>query len=244
MSAATNVLVIDAGNTSVKFTAFNGGKLLWVVADALDVLESDFVPDAVYFASVRSKDESIVEVEKVKEAFSNCAWLELSSESQACGVTNAYFEPVRLGVDRWLGVIAAHHLYKGDVVIVDAGTAIKVDLVSRDGKHLGGYIVPGLSMMEKALLSNTARIRYSASEVVAGEGLPNSTARAVTEGCHEMALGFLERIYRNYSDSQWVVTGGDGRTLLDLLKIPLDSQPNLVALGAKLVGDELMRGKE
>lgn len=244
MSVVTNVLVIDAGNTSVKFTAFEGDELLWVVMDEKEVLTSRFVPDAVYFASVRAKGESIVEVEKVKKAFPHCVWFELSSESQSCGVTNAYFEPERLGVDRWLGVIAAYHIYKSDVVVVDAGTAIKVDLVNKEGRHLGGYIVPGLSMMEKALLSNTARIRYSASEVVSSQGLPNSTARAVTEGCHEMVLGFLERIYSGNSNSQWVVTGGDACILRSSLGIPLDNQPSLVALGAKLVGDGLMRGEK
>jgi len=114
--------------------------------------------------------------------------------------------------------------------------------VDKSGKHLGGYIAPGLAMMEDSLLSKTARIRYDADEVVVGEGLPNSTARAVSEGCYEMALGFLERVYHRYPMFQWVVTGGDSQLLMSKLGVTIECQPHLVALGAKLVGDEVIRG--
>jgi type III pantothenate kinase len=242
VSVATKVLVVDAGNTSIKYTAFDGEQLLWVKKDECDVFDSAFVPDAVYFASVQSKEQSLVVANSMQAAYSNSDWVELVSEGRACGVVNAYLEPERLGVDRWLGVIAAHHLFQGDVLVVDAGTAIKVDFVNKEGNHLGGYIVPGLSMMEQALLSKTARIQYRSDEVVTEYGLPNSTARAVVEGCHEMALGFLERIHGAYPNYKWVVTGGDAQVLVDLLDLPLERQSNLVALGAKLVGDELLRG--
>jgi len=96
-------------------------------------------------------------------------------------------------------------------------------------------------MMEAALISNTARIRYKENEVGVGVGLPDSTARAVTEGCYEMVLGFLERIHLQYQEYKWVATGGDAQSLLDRLGIPVERQPDLVAIGAKLVGDKYMR---
>lgn len=242
MSVECKLLVIDAGNTSIKFTALFGDQVLWVRRGDSYPTDADFAPDVIYFASVRSKELSALLRADIQAEFPQSQWLTLKSQAYACGVRNAYLEPERLGIDRWLGVIAAHHLVTGDVVVVDAGTAIKIDVVNQAGLHLGGYITPGLIMMEESLLSKTARIRYEAHEVVAGEGLPNSTARAVTEGCHEMALGFLERIYRRYPTFKWVVTGGDAQRLLDLLGVSLECQPNLVALGAKLVGDERLRG--
>jgi type III pantothenate kinase len=204
----------------------------------------DFVPEVIYLASVRSEEQSELLSSDISSVYPNVAVIVLSSQSNMCGVSNAYQEPERLGVDRWLGVVAAHHLIEGDVVVVDAGTAIKVDIVNKDGRHLGGYIAPGLAMMEAALISNTARIRYSESEVGIGDGLPNSTARAVTEGCYEMVLGFLERIHHQYQDYKWVATGGDAQSLLDRLGIPVELQSNLVAIGAKLVGDEQVRGNK
>ncbi|UTV99391.1 type III pantothenate kinase [Marinomonas rhizomae] len=244
MSVVGRVLIVDAGNTSIKFTAFEGEQVLWVERGDSCPTEYGFVPDVIYFASVRSKEQSALLHADIQAEFPQSEWLTLTSQAIACGVRNAYVEPERLGIDRWLGVIAAHHLMKSDVVVVDAGTAIKVDVVNKKGVHLGGYIAPGLAMMEGALLSQTARIRYEADEVVAGLGLPDSTARAVTEGCREMALGFLERIHHCYPEYKWVVTGGDSQALLDFLGISLECQTNLVALGAKLVGDERLRGNK
>lgn len=244
MSDAARVLVVDAGNTSIKFTAFDGPKVLWVHRGNVCVEDVSFVPDVIYFASVRSKEQSALLHADIQANYPSSEWFTLTSQATACGVKNAYIEPERLGIDRWLGVVAAHHIVKGDVVVVDAGTAIKVDVIQGDGVHLGGYITPGLAMMEDALLSKTARIRYDAQEVVAGDGLPNSTARAVTEGCHDMALGFLERVHRRYPDFTWIVTGGDAEALLRRLNASFVCQPNLVAIGAKRVGDELRRGNK
>jgi len=244
VSAEDRVLVVDAGNTRIKVTAFENDQILWIKRDESDLAAIGFIPDAVYFASVRSSEESALLYSGIQKQFPESRCFALSSQSSACGVNNAYVEPERLGIDRWLGVVAAHHVMRCDVVVVDAGTAIKVDVVNESGIHLGGYIAPGLVMMESSLLSKTARIRYSPNEVVAGQGLPNSTARAVSEGCSEMALGFLERIYQRYPDCRWIATGGDAQVLLDLLGIPIECQPNLVALGAKLVGDEQRRGNK
>ena len=236
------VLVVDAGNTIVKFTAFVDTEVQWVIRQETCPIDTGFIPDAIYFASVRSEVQGKLLSADIKSVFPSSVLLLLNSRAVECGVINAYKEPERLGIDRWLGVVAAHHLVAGNVVIVDAGTAIKVDVVNKDGQHLGGYIAPGLTMMETALISNTARIRYKEDEVVVGDGLPNSTARAVTEGCYEMVLGFLERVYLQYKDYKWVATGGDAESLLERLGIPVEQQPNLVAIGAKLVGDEQLRG--
>lgn len=242
MSVESKVLVVDAGNTTIKFTAFEGDQILWVQRAESYPADAEFIPHAIYFASVRSKELSALLHADIQAVFPESKWVTLSSQASACGVTNAYIEPARLGIDRWLGVVAAHHLIGEDAVVVDAGTAIKVDVVDKSGKHLGGYIAPGLAMMEDSLLSKTARIRYDADEVVVGEGLPNSTARAVSEGCYEMALGFLERVYHRYPMFQWVVTGGDSQLLMSKLGVTIECQPHLVALGAKLVGDEVIRG--
>lgn len=240
MLGVDKVLVVDAGNTSVKYTAYNTNRLLWCLRDDEYQITS-FVPDAIFFASVRSAEQSALLRSKLQGVFPDSKWVLLESVRSSCGVENAYKEPSRLGIDRWLSIIGAYHLVKNSLVVVDAGTAIKVDVVSFDGVHLGGYIVPGLALMEKMLLSNTARIRYEPNEIEEGDGLPNSTARAVTQGCREMALSFLERLYRQYDKSTWVVTGGDAKLLMQELNIPVDYQPNLVALGAKLMGDEALK---
>ncbi|SBS37221.1 Type III pantothenate kinase [Marinomonas spartinae] len=241
MSVVDKLLVVDVGNTSIKYTAFEGGRVLWQVRDHEILIKRHFLPDAIYFASVRSQAASVMVLQEMQSYYPNSQLVRLESTAQACGVVCAYDEPWRLGIDRWLTVVAGFHHYGGNTVIIDAGTAIKVDVVNEQARHLGGYIVPGLMMMENALLANTAKIRYDASEQKVGDGLPNSTARAVNEGCHQMALGFLERVYRSYHDHRWVVTGGDAQELLHALGVKAECDPHLVALGAKLVGDEMIR---
>lgn len=241
MSVVAKVLIIDVGNTSIKYTAFDADNVLWQVRDDEITKQQDFFPDAIYFASVRSAEEGDTLQQSLKKDYPRALWVELNSGAEVCGVRNAYQEPHRLGVDRWLTVVASYHLFGGNVVVVDAGTAIKVDMVDKTGQHLGGYITPGLAMMESALLSKTARIRYAPNEKIVKEGLPDSTARAVSEGCYEMALGFLERVHKEYRHFTWVVTGGDARSLLSALGVSVSQEQHLVARGAKLVGDDYLR---
>lgn len=67
------------------------------------------------------------------------------SRDSAGGVRNGYTEPERLGDDRWLAMIGAAGLVEGDCFIVDAGSAMTLDLLRGDGRHLGGAILPGLN---------------------------------------------------------------------------------------------------
>ena len=69
---------------------------------------------------------------------------------------NAYAEPARLGIDRWAAIIAAYHRFPEGACVVDCGTACTFDLVDAGGRHRGGYILPGLSAMEGAVLGETA----------------------------------------------------------------------------------------
>ncbi len=243
MFVVDKLLIVDVGNTSIKYTAFEGDVIQWQLRDYERLNKLHFFPDAIYFASVRSQEASLVLQQEMKKDYPDSKFILLESSAEACGVVCAYDEPWCLGIDRWLTVVASFHLYGGNVAIVDAGTAIKVDFVNQSAHHLGGYIVPGLVMMENALLSNTARIRLDSSVEVKDEGLPNSTARAISEGCHEMISGFLERVHANYPDFRWIMTGGDGQFLLDTLDIDAEYKPHLVAFGARLVGNEFLKSE-
>ena len=58
------------------------------------------------------------------------------STPEVAGVINAYQDAGKLGVDRWLAVVAGYHIKKAAVLVIDAGTALKADLVSAEGRHL------------------------------------------------------------------------------------------------------------
>jgi type III pantothenate kinase len=85
------------------------------------------------------------------------------SAAAAAGVRNAYPEPWRLGVDRWVQLIGAHHEHPGkDLCLVSLGTAMTIDLLDAAGRHRGGSIVPGPRLMIESLLERTAGIRRRA----------------------------------------------------------------------------------
>lgn len=238
-----STLVIDAGNTRIKWTLFQGSDIVdkWA-QDALNPQRCG-KPAQIVLASVRAvaEDESLVA--EIQAALPDTPLTRVHSERQACGVLNSYAEPQRLGVDRWLGAIAAYRDYGGPVVIIDAGTAIKADFVDASGVHLGGYIVPGLELMASSLIDKTAKIRYQVSEQTADIGeIPHSTADAVQQGCLEMALGFLQRLYERHGSARWIATGGSSQMLMDALAIDCHLDEHLVAKGAKYVLEEVLEG--
>lgn len=133
------------------------------------------------------------------------------------GLKNGYTRPERLGVDRWLAIIGARTLRQG-VLVVDAGTAMTIDGVSRDGRHVGGYIVPGYRLQCAALGRYTAAVsNQELAEPVLDWG--RSTEEAVANG---VRLGMVALINRARVDLQKLVadtcsvilTGGDAYLLV------------------------------
>ena len=93
------------------------------------------------------------------------------SAAHACGVSNGYEHPNRLGVDRWAALIGAWHrvLAQGSrrpALVVMVGTAVTVDAIDHTGRFLGGLILPGFGLMLKALEMGTAGLKAPTGEAV------------------------------------------------------------------------------
>ena len=119
-------------------------------------------PDLIYACNVAGPA-----IERQLRAASRRAGIEAPhfahSEVAAAGVRNGYPDPWRLGVDRWVGLIGAHHEHpEKDICLVGLGTAMTIDLLNSRGRHLGGSIVPGPRLMIESLLEHTAGIRRRA----------------------------------------------------------------------------------
>jgi pantothenate kinase type III len=83
---------------------------------------------------------------------------QIYTQKYALGVRNAYPKHNKLGVDRWLAMLAAYHYYNAPVCIVSCGSALTLDIVDSQGQHLGGMIMPGLNLMQQALSRGTANL--------------------------------------------------------------------------------------
>lgn len=157
----------------------------------------------------------------------------ISSKAQQCGITNGYLNPAALGCDRWAAMIGARALIgERAALVVVCGTATTLDMLSTDGRFLGGGIMPGLGLMQRALHQNTATLPDAAGDYV---DFPRQTVDAIATGCAHAQAGAVERVFvqhqKNYPDLRCILSGGAARSLGPRLTIPFTYVENLVLEG-------------
>lgn len=166
----------------------------------------------------------------------------VSVQAQAFGVRNGYTDPKQLGIDRWLALIAVWNTYKSPACIVDCGTAVTIDALSASGEHLGGLILPGLTLMQQALVEHTYRIQASA----AGQPrrlLAYNTEDGITAGSYYALTACIDRVAGELRERfgaafEYIITGGDAESFLPLLVYPFTWIPDLVLRGLAIVAGE------
>jgi len=156
----------------------------------------------------------------------------------AGGVHNGYENVVEMGVDRWLGLVAARQRYPGALCVISCGTAVTLDAVNGKGDHLGGLILPGPQLMRALLNRGTHGARTARSPQLTLE-LGRSTASCVAAGSAYAIAGMLERAVEDISrngDGPWhyLATGGGIEAILPLCRLELEVIPDLVLQGLAL----------
>jgi len=145
------VLLIDSGNSAIKCRVVEQGGTVdeyFPVYQNSDLVDfnnylQSISTDRIYLASVSSEQIK----QRVNSLIRETAipFHEMSPLAELGGLINGYENFEQLGVDRWLTLIAAYDLTETDVIIIDAGTAIKIELLSRQKGFLGGAILPGFN---------------------------------------------------------------------------------------------------
>ena len=155
-----------------------------------------------------------------------------TAQSTCLGLVSSYADPERMGVDRWLAMLAAYARNEGALCVIDAGTAVTVDLVSAEGVHEGGYILPSADLMRRALSKETDRIQVDALEAPAIA--PGSNTQAcVTAGSWRAVLGAVESTMAAYPEHRPLLTGGSASTLQGF-GLTATVSPDLVMEGLRL----------
>src|SRR5574337_1699874 len=236
-------LLLDLGNSRLKW-ALQGPSPAWLAQGVLEWREDlAALPDAAWAGFPRSTQvvgASVVDEAReqrvaaaLRQAFDSAPeWLR--TPASACGVRNAYAEPQRLGVDRFLAMVAAHATHRTPCVLASAGTALALDALTHDGLHLGGLIAPGVRLMQQSLLDATALVRPQRPGDILE--LADNTADAVTSGCWQAAAELIERFHtrmlpRLGGRAALILDGGDAQQLAPLLSMP-----------AQLARDSVLRG--
>ena len=256
-------LLIDIGNSRIKLAVDERGDYEYLGAFSINQIVSetsasqflnqlDFTPSHIYISSVASP---AVDME-VRNAIA-LKWgllpIFMSTQAECCGVVNGYDKPFRLGVDRWLALLGARSLTKDSFVVVDAGTAITVDSV-QEGKHQGGFIVPGLKTMRTSLTERAAGLDEDCQSIVNDSSvdelprgfLATNTQSAICGGTLYMASAFVNSLLADLQSQHSIgykiyFTGGDGQLLSTLYSGESEYIEDLVLLGTINVKENIKK---
>jgi type III pantothenate kinase len=190
--------LLDLGNTRLKYrrtAATNANALAHGEPRFLDDLAAALGPAApgerAWLASVADP----VLTEAVLERLAHVGYdaQRVRVRPEALGVRIAYAEPARLGVDRFLALLAAHARKDGPWLLVSVGSALTVDLLAIDGAHAGGLIAPSPSHMREALAERFPALSIDGGELGDWAADPGD---AVASGAMAAAAGLVERAHR------------------------------------------------
>jgi type III pantothenate kinase len=233
------ILYFDLGNTRAKFWWCDGeeviarlsvahGGSIYTAFTPLSEAQGGLSIKEVCGVSVLAEEEQQRFIEFCRERWSVAPQF-AKSTAHCHGVSSAYKErPESLGTDRWLGVIAAHSA-QNDRAIVSCGSAITIDVVTTDGQHQGGYILPGLTMAAEALIKGTGRVRFEALPE-RGTALGTTTAEAVSHGVLASVAALVNQLATD-KNLELVLTGGDALQVLPHITQSKHHEPELLLYG-------------
>lgn len=234
------MLCLDAGNTRLKWGLHDGNG--WVATGAVAHGEIAALaaqlpqpPQRVRACNVAGPAVAAAIETLAAGLAAPLAWFR--SSAAAGGVANGYDNPARLGADRWAALLGARALHAGPALVVMAGTATTVDVLTADGRFAGGLILPGLDLMRRSLACNTADLPEARG---AYRDCPTNTDDAIVGGALHATLGAIERMARRLPGAEFLVllSGGAAEALAPHLELPLRRVDNLVLEGLARVGGD------
>jgi type III pantothenate kinase len=246
-------VLVDIGNTRIKWATLADGRLVRggsaVHRDSLDLGVAAFAAELparprIIVANVAG--EPMAERLRALVATRPGASLDLvATAAERFGVRCAYAEPSRLGVDRWVAVLAAYHSARAAACAIDAGTAVTFDAVDGAGAHLGGLILPSARLLASALDCNTSNIGRTAPAPAVARGLDlfgRNTDAAVGHAAWLALSAALDRAVATVERALGTrpvvyLTGGDAEALRGWLETRVELRADLVLEGLKLFAD-------
>ncbi len=229
------LLAADVGNTNVVFALFDPGegggytiRARWRIATdprrtgdeyavwLLQLLEIEGVKrediTQIIFASVVPRADHNLTV--LSQKYFDITPLKAGEGAAAWQFAIDVDQPSSLGADRALNILAAHHKYGGDLIVIDFGTATKFEAIDFNGTYKGGSIAPGINLSLDALVGKTAKlpriaIRAPESTSVIGRNTEDQMLIGVFWGYVAMMEGIVERMRAEIGrPAKIVATGG------------------------------------
>lgn len=253
------VLLVDAGNTCLKWSYLEGGeissqqRIYYQSAKPIEAYKKLLVNQLksckkVVMVSVLG-DAFNLEAERMTKDYS-VVFKNIESRYQLANVKNSYLEPEKLGADRFVSLIAAYHLEgigRRPCLIIDSGTATTIDAINSDGEHLGGLILPGLNLCRSSLLDNTKLLPQWNKEGLnkAPTLFAKETTEAITSASFFGLAGAIDSICRRMEKEivskqgdfkvGKIISGGNASQLLPYLEDDYQLHDNLIMIGLSVV---------
>lgn len=234
-------LLFDLGNTRLKGAHLRQGRIDDRFALAWDDpgfeaalrawLDRTGTPASAWFAAV-APDAAIARFLALLDAQGLRAPIRVLPQAEASGVRVAYAQPETLGVDRWLGLIAARARAPRAALVVSVGSALTIDAIDDEGRHLGGLIAPPPEAMRAALVARAPRLDVEGGSI---RRFAASTPDAIASGSVLAAAALVERSHAELADRtgatpRLLLTGGGAAALREWIP-PHELVPDLVLDG-------------
>ena len=244
------MMLLDCGNRNLKAQFFEAELLRASFAITYD---SDWWPRLnqwmqglpaahCYLASVLDAARQ-AELEQCLAQQFGTAVTRFESTARALGVTNGYRQPERLGDDRWMTLLAAPEILPGDCVVIDAGSAITLDLLRADGQHLGGAILPGFNTSIDHFRRIFEYIDFDHPAIAEVLQPGCSTEAAIHIDYARNTIEILPELVNRWSqlfdnDATVLLAGGDAQRVQRVLEQATRVAPDLVFRGIRRLAQQ------
>jgi type III pantothenate kinase len=235
------LLAIDIGNTTIAFGVFQGKKLKssWkisthsVLSNKTIKLPKDIKTTII--SSVVPKATPVLKKALTKKYKIRPLVL---GENVKAPIKNLYRKPGQVGQDRLVDAVAAKELYGYPAIVIDFGTAITFDVISRKGEYLGGLIFPGIETSLNALSQKAAllpKIKVAPPKGIIGRDTVDSMRSGVFYGTGALCDGVIAKLKAKYGPMKVIATGGHA-ALMAKYSAAIDRiNPNLTLFGLKII---------
>jgi len=231
-------LVLDAGNSSIKYGLFKNHEL--VVSGSLaknqsinSVIPSDLLDQVMVIASCR-----VTNTLEVKD-IPNVKHIQINKDSVFPFKIN-YKTPDSLGIDRVVACVGGYEKNKS-LLVIDCGTCVTYDYVSVSGNYKGGAISPGIHLRFQAMNNFTDQLplitRFNKDPELIGNSTTDCMKSGVINGLSYEMDGFISDYFNIDNQLRVILTGGDTIFFDDALKNSIFAQQNLVLKGLDLLID-------
>jgi len=248
------LLTIDIGNTNVTIGVFEKDKLryTWRMATVVNKMPDEyaiFLLNAFNNQGLKPADINgivmcstvpplVIIFTEMLQRYFNAKPLVIGPGIKT-GVRVRMDNPREVGTDRIANTAAAHHLYKGPIIVVDVGTATTFDIVTVEGDYIGGVIAPGITLAAEALFSRTAalpRIELAAPRKAIGQNTISAMQSGIVFGYVGLIEGIIERIQRELEEKATVVaTGGYAYIITPETTVFDTINPDITLIGLRLI---------